>query len=63
MTMYLPTDEEALEGIGPWNDATEPANLASFETDRYARQLRAAGSAPYALLNGSIGSTNVAGGK
>jgi hypothetical protein len=109
MTLYLPTDEEALEGIGPWNDTpaattpehtcagflkcvkcgnyllpcTETANgihpayngcvrpghptvkrgvLAAFESDRrYANLLREHGRSTYALLAGSIGSTNVAG--
>jgi hypothetical protein len=47
MTLYLPTDEEALEGIGPWNDDTDvqPANLASFEQDRYARSCNLHGKA------------------
>lgn len=82
MTLYLPTDEESLEGIGPWNDDTDcpstfagkrcalpaghngehaaPITLAAFEQDRYARLLAYHGHSTYALLSGSIGSTNVA---
>jgi hypothetical protein len=50
MTLYLPTDEEAAEGIGAWDDTQEQGRpsvrllddpdvpaLAAFELDREAR--------------------------
>jgi hypothetical protein len=61
MTIYLPTDEESADGIGPWNDApvSAPDNLSAFEQDRYARLLSDYGTSPAALVNGSIGATRI----
>lgn len=61
MTLYLPTEEEAADGIGPWldTDDTSPTNLSAFEQDRYARLLREHGTSPHALVNGSIGGTRI----
>lgn len=70
---YYPTDEEAIEGIGPWTLSTpEPQTLeqqypgmAAFELDRIAAQnaryakARQDGTDAVSLLNGSIGSTSI----
>ena len=62
--VYLPTDEEALEGIGPWTVETND-NLAGFEQDRvtrlnahYAHKRQEAHSFG-SQVNGSIGGTRV----